>query len=250
MDGIHDLGGKHGFGAVEIEESTLAFQHHWQGAIFTIVNSLFFSGVAHNADHFRHAIERIDPISYLSDGYYGRWLGAAENLLVEAGELSQDEITVRAVELGGEKLSRVAARPALALEENLPENIQLDGVSNKDAANELQNSAQEKEAESGANLETAQRATNTTAKFQVGQRVSTILHSVSGHTRLPAYARGKSGEIIACHDVWAFPDTNAHDRGEQPQYLYTVAFDGDVLWGSAGDSKLEVCLDLFEPYLS
>ena len=46
-----------------------------------------------------------------------------------------------------------------------------------------------------------------------------------------------------------FPDDNAHGRGENPQYLYTVAFEGDALWGEGGEADVEVCIDLFEPYL-
>ena len=67
-----------------------------------------------------------------------------------------------------------------------------------------------------------------------------------GHTRLPAYARNKLGEIIALHGGRVYPDTNAHGLGEQPQHLYTVRFSSEELWDRAGFS---VALDLFEPYL-
>ena len=70
-----------------------------------------------------------------------------------------------------------------------------------------------------------------------------------GHTRLPAYARGRRGRIVALHGGWVFPDTNAHGRGETPQHLYTVAFDGAELWGKFSEPGLLVHLDLFEPYL-
>lgn len=46
------------------------------------------AGAWNNTDRFRHGVERIDPVSYLADGYYGRWLGGIETLLVEAGALS------------------------------------------------------------------------------------------------------------------------------------------------------------------
>jgi len=38
-----------------------------------------------NVDEFRHAVERVDPVRYLADGYYGRWLAAVELLVHEAG---------------------------------------------------------------------------------------------------------------------------------------------------------------------
>jgi len=224
MDGIHDLGGKYGFGAINIEADAQAFPEHWQGAVFTIINSLFVNGVAHNADHFRHAIERIDPISYLNDGYYGRWLGGAETMLVEAGRLSQAEITARATALGAPPEARVAARP-----EPRPDQFA--------AAPDTQSAPD------------AQRELSAAPLFQVGQTVRTVTTPVSGHTRLPAYARGALGKVVAWHGGWVYPDTNAHGQGEQPQHLYTVAFSGEVLWGGAGDADIEVCLDLFEPYL-
>ena len=50
-----------------------------------------------------------------------------------------------------------------------------------------------------------------------------------GHTRLPRYARGKEGTIERVHGTHVFPDTNAHQEGEHPQWLYTVRFSGTEL---------------------
>jgi nitrile hydratase subunit beta len=47
--------------------------------------------------------------------------------------------------------------------------------------------------------------------------------------------------------VW--PDTNSRGLGEQPQWLYTVVFDGAELWGTGAQSGLAVSIDAFEPYL-
>jgi nitrile hydratase len=66
---------------------------------------------------------------------------------------------------------------------------------------------------------------------------------------LPAYARNRRGRIVAWHVGWVFPDTNAHGRGETPQHLYTVAFEGAELWGDRAERGVVVHLDLFEPYL-
>ena len=52
--------------------------------------------------------------------------------------------------------------------------------------------------------------------------------------------------------VWAaavFPDTNAHERGEQPEYVYNVRFDAQQLWGDEGETGQAVHIDLFESYL-
>jgi nitrile hydratase len=94
-----------------------------------------------------------------------------------------------------------------------------------------------------------QRAATDPARFVVGERVRTISTEVPHHTRLPRYARGKVGVIERCHGVHVFADTNAHDLGEQPQWLYTVAFDGRELWGDGAAGSLTVSIDAWEPYL-
>ncbi|MEE4280925.1 MAG: nitrile hydratase subunit beta [Pseudomonadales bacterium] len=231
MDGIHDLGGKHGFDAVDPDDPGQGFSQRWHGSVFTMINSLAAAGVMHNADHFRHAVERIDPISYLDDGYYGRWLGAAENLLVEGGVLEQQQITDRAVTFGAQGNERVAARP-----------MHDDGLARTE---QKTNNAVSPARESRP---TAERNSDAPARFSIGDCVLTSMFPVPGHTRLPAYARGRLGTVVALHGSWVYPDTNAHGQGEQPQHLYTICFDAQELWGEGADD-LEVCLDLFEPYL-
>lgn len=224
MDGIHDLGGKHGFGPVQQDAHERAFEARWQGAVFTIVNALMRAGIAHNVDYFRHAVERVDPLGYLADGYYGRWLAAAETMLVEAGQLTSAELTDAAVARGADPAARIAARP-----DPWPDDF------SKVPATEQ--------------MPTAERPLAQPPRFALGQKVLTQATGVPGHTRLPAYARGAVGEVVACHGGWVFPDSNAHGLGEQPVHLYTVAFSAQTLWGDAGETQLEVCLDLFEPYL-
>jgi nitrile hydratase len=56
--------------------------------------------------------------------------------------------------------------------------------------------------------------------------------------------------VQALHGAHVFPDTHAHGQGEQPQWLYTVVFDGTELWGEeAGAQRLLVSIDAWEPYL-
>ncbi|HEX6022633.1 MAG TPA: nitrile hydratase subunit beta [Solirubrobacter sp.] len=75
------------------------------------------------------------------------------------------------------------------------------------------------------------------ARFAVGDRVRTRWINPRGHTRLPRYARGREGVIERVHGCHVFPDSNAHGRGEDPQWLYNVRFDDAV------------SVDAFEPYL-
>ena len=70
-----------------------------------------------------------------------------------------------------------------------------------------------------------------------------------GHTRLPRYARGKSGVVEAVRGSFVFPDTNAHGQGENPQWVYTVVFDGREIWGEEIDPSLSLSVDAWESYL-
>lgn len=219
MDGIHDLGGKHGFGKVELEQNEPVFHGDWEAKVFALVMASGPAGAWYSTDRFRHLVERIDPISYLSDGYYGRWLGGVETGLVEAGILSQAEISERYQSLGGDPHVRLAARPL----------SEPDPLGDPPAQPDSDRPVAE-------------------PKFQVGDCVITKTEVKPGHTRLPAYARGKPGRIVAGHNGWVYPDTNAHGLGEQPQHVYTVEFDGQALWG-ADSEPMTLCLDLFEPYL-
>jgi len=79
MDGIHDLGGLEGFGPVPYRTGEPVFHHSWEGRVFAL---MLLAG-APNIDAFRHAIERVDPVTYLTAGYYGRWLAALERSVAE-----------------------------------------------------------------------------------------------------------------------------------------------------------------------
>jgi len=78
----------------------------------------------------------------------------------------------------------------------------------------------------------------------------TIAVQPAHHTRLPAYARGKAGIVERVHGAHVFPDTNARGLGENPQWLYTVAFDEKELWGEQNaKQRSTISVDAFEPYL-
>ena len=61
VDGVHDLGGKHGYGAVEVESDEPVFHHDWE----RLARALTFAAVAKmpdaNTSAFRHAVERMEP---------------------------------------------------------------------------------------------------------------------------------------------------------------------------------------------
>jgi nitrile hydratase len=89
----------------------------------------------------------------------------------------------------------------------------------------------------------------TEPRFAPGQTVRTLAPNPWHHTRLPAYAKGKRGEIVARRGSFVFPDTNAHGGGEQPQHVYSVRFTGRELWGDAARGNDVLHLDLWESYL-
>lgn len=87
-------------------------------------------------------------------------------------------------------------------------------------------------------------------RFRVGDLVLTRNLNPAGHTRLPRYARGRSGVIDCDHGVFIFPDTHAATGEKVPQRLYSVRFTAETLWGSDAPSMYDaVYVDLFESYL-
>ena len=70
------------------------------------------------------------------------------------------------------------------------------------------------------------------------------------HTRLPRYARDKSGTVEAIRGCHVFPDSAAIGSGDNPQWLYTVVFSARELWGEEADPTVSVSIEAFEPYLA
>ena len=98
MNSMHDMGGMHGFGLVERETDEPVFHHEWEGKVLALAR-ISMAGGHFNLDEFRHAMERIPPVDYLSFSYYERWLEGIMIMLEEKGVLSRDEIKTRLAEL-------------------------------------------------------------------------------------------------------------------------------------------------------
>ena len=95
MDGIHDLGGKQGFGAVRYALNAQVFHAPWEKRVNALYSVAVRLGVF-NMDEYRHAIERMEPRHYLSAGYYERTLTSLATLCVEKGIVSAEELERRA----------------------------------------------------------------------------------------------------------------------------------------------------------
>src|SRR5262245_6329889 len=113
MNGIHDMGGMHGFGPIEPRQNEDAFHAEWEKRVNAIIGAV--RPGLFNIDEFRHGIERIPPDRYLTSTYYERWLATLETNLVEKGVLTRAEIDARATAFGAGTATEVRREdPAMA----------------------------------------------------------------------------------------------------------------------------------------
>lgn len=216
MDGIHDMGGTHGWGTVAIDPDEPVFEEDWHARTFALgLASMGASGT--NLDAFRHALERLHPLDYLGDGYYGRWLGAAELLLVDSGVLAEGAVEARARRLAGEDVTE-------------PADVEVHKPSYERGGPGSLRQIDDKPA------------------FEAGQRVRARELYKPGHTRMPAYVRGCTGVVEARRPAAVLPDSTAHFTGEDAQHVYTVRFESTELWGPDCEPST-LFIDLFESYL-
>ena len=96
MDGIHDLGGRQGFGPVVIEHDEPVFHAPWERVARAVTFGVVGTVPNASTSLFRHAIERMEPTHYLSSPYYEHWLTAAATLAVEGGLVTREELDQRA----------------------------------------------------------------------------------------------------------------------------------------------------------
>jgi nitrile hydratase len=172
---------------------------------------------AWNLDLFRDAREHQTAAYYLTSSYYKSWAKSLETLLVGRGLAAPDEIAAGHALHPAKPLKRGPVPPA-------------------DVARAVRRGSYGRPAAAPAS-------------FEVGDLVRTRNINPATHTRLPRYARGKLGLIERVHGCHVFPDSSARDAGEDPQWLYTVVFDGRALWGDDADPALKVSIEAFQPYL-
>lgn len=217
MNGVHDMGGMHGMGAIEREQHEPTFHAPWEGRVYALARVLRARGKTWNLDAFRHGIEVLPPSSYLRMTYYERWFAWMIAKLVDTGDLTQAEIDTGTPAPGSPRAT------AFVTAETVPLML--------------------------TRRDSARRDVPATPRFKAGQRVRARNMHPTGHTRLPRYARGKVGVIVQDRGVFLFPDTNAHFLGEKPQHLYSVRFAAPELWGDQASSRDFVHLDMWDDYL-
>jgi hypothetical protein len=84
MSRLNDVGGMHGFGAIEREADEPPFHAEWEARVFALNRVLILRGL-YSLDEFRAAAEELEPARYFSLSYYERWLAAIETLLARRG---------------------------------------------------------------------------------------------------------------------------------------------------------------------
>ena len=95
MDGMHDLGGKQGFGRIRYALNAQVFHEPWEKRVNALYGLAVKLGIF-NMDEYRHAIERMEPRHYLSASYYERSLTSLATLCVEKGIVTLAELEKRA----------------------------------------------------------------------------------------------------------------------------------------------------------
>jgi len=210
-----DLGGQNGHGAVHPEPEGELFHAAWEPRVLALTLAMGATGLW-NIDTSRAARETLADYGELS--YYQIWLAGLEKLLLQTGAVQADEIVQGRVMQASAPTRSVlrAGQVAAVLARGSP----------------------------------TARSPPSPARYSTGQWVRTCAAAPRHHTRLPAYARGKRGIIERVHGAHVFADMHAQGLGEQPQWLYTVAFDEQELWDAyTRRQQSTVSVDAWEPYL-
>ncbi len=224
MNGIHDMGGMHGMGAVEYETNEPVFHTEWERRAFALTVAM---GVWRkwNIDMSRYARELMPPAEYLATTYYEHWLFGLEKLLADSAFVGPEETDARErVAAAGGSLA-TSARPAEG------------ALRPADVQRFLQN------------RKAARMSDPVPPKWKRGDRVVARRANPVGHTRLPRYVRGRQGVIDRDHGVFIFPDTHAAGLGRKPQHVYSVRFSAQELWGPEASPREAVYADLWDDYL-
>jgi len=215
MDGVHDLGGREGFGPIVDRADDKPFHAGWEMRAFGVTQAARASS-SWTIDWFRHCRELAVPVDYLTRPYFDQWITTLAAQMIDEGHLTLDEI----------KRGAAAFAPSPSVPPQTPEAARA----------------------SVTNPRSFAASVDTPPRFALGERVRCRLDGASGHTRLPQYVRGRTGEIRGHHGGHVLADASA--RGERRgEHLYTVGFASADLWAEAKGRADGVFVDLWESYL-
>lgn len=215
MNGVHDLGGMHGFGPMVIEPEEPVFHAYWESRVFALRLACGFHR-KWNADMGRYARECMPPAQFLSASYYERGLYALEQLLVASTLINARELE------SGHLEAKTYEGPVLQ-SGDIPRLVRSRRQMRMDVT--------------------------VAPHFKVGDPVVARNINPAGHTRMPRYVRGRRGVIDRDHGVFTFADTHAMTRDKKPQHLYSVRFAATELWGEHASACDSVYVDLWDDHL-
>lgn len=218
MDGIHDVGGRQGFGPISVTASDPPFPTEWEARAFGITKSVTAAS-DYSTDKFRFTREQLPPVEYLTTPYFEQWMRGTMAMLVGSGLVTAEELatgskdgTTTPGRVGLPKTAQDAQAATMTA-------IKYDGPYDGDPA------------------------------FASSDRVKVSPNAPGGHTRLPQYVRGRTGSVIAYHGAHTVPDDNVKNiKTFEP--LYTVAFAlGDLFEEHLGSSD-QINVEIWERFLA
>jgi nitrile hydratase len=232
MNGIHDMGGMHGFGAVPQDDAI--FHADWERRLYALNRLLLVAG-AYNSHESRHATERLAPARYLALDYFQRWLESKTELAIEKDVFSRAELERRTETIAAGNHSLDSVEPP----------ADADPLTAADARSTIRTGVTDRESDPRP----PEGDLNGTTEYEPGQTVTVRNAHPPGHTRCPRYARGATGTVQALKGTFELPDASAHGE-EVVEPCYAVRFSLDELWGAAGAEDDYLTLDLWESYLT
>jgi hypothetical protein len=209
VEGAHDLGGIGGFGPVRTDDGDLTHHEPWE-----LRAQVLALAACRGA---RPWIERLDPATYLTTTYYGRWLLAAERAVIDK------EIVSSAALAEAQQQVRDGAEPPVVYDATL------------------------REQPAPRQLTPYPKAAARDPHFGVGDSVRVRrIYEPDRHHRVPRYVRGVVGTIERiCGDE----HINGH-RTNVVEALDTVRFSSGDVWGERGDeAPFVILVDLWQSSL-
>lgn len=97
-------------------------------------------------------------------------------------------------------------------------------------------------------LEEAEVPGEPAVALAVGDRVRVKQWSPRGHTRCPAYVRGRAGVVVRAHPASQLADVELFRGDARIEAAYTVAFGASELWAASAE-RHTVHVDLSASYL-
>ena len=219
MNGIHDMGGMHGMGPIEVQEDERPFHAEWEGRAWGLIRAAGAFGPARRRN-FRYEHEILPPAEYLQMRYYERFIRLLVDRLIAAKFLTQAELDSGRADPASPRFTPRVTPAMVAEQATRRRSLRRDDLTIQ-------------------------------PRFKVGQGVRARNINPVGPTRLPRYMRAHRGTILTDHGVFDLQDTDAdgYTLPNRAQHVYTVSFTARELWGDTANARDTVHAELWEDYL-